>query len=59
MKIDLDKNEITLLKSLLKKEFADFKEDEEDVDLTNPHITQLALEENYKDFIKALIKKLE
>lgn len=59
MKIDLNENELTLLKSLLKKEFEDFKEDEEDVDLTNPHITQLALEEDYKDFIKNLMKKLE
>lgn len=59
MKVDLDQNEVTLLKSLLKKEVKDFKEDKEDVDLTHPHITQLGLEEKYEDFLINLLKKLE
>ncbi|MBS3112746.1 hypothetical protein J4418_01550 [Candidatus Woesearchaeota archaeon] len=59
MEINLNKNEISLLKSLLKKEYADFRENEEDLSLTRPHIVELGLEEKYKEFLESLIQKLQ
>lgn len=59
MKLNLNENEIALIKSLLKKEYEEFKEDKEDIELTRPHVIQLGLEDKYKDFVQNLLKKLE
>ena len=57
MKIDLEKNELALIKQLVKKEYESFKEIEEEI--LRPEVAELALEEKYEDFLQKLLEKLK
>lgn len=51
-----DKNELLLLKNLVKKELESFEKEEEQF---NPSIPMIELETKYDIFLRELLKKLE
>lgn len=53
---DFDKNELLLLKNLVKKELEGFEKQEAEF---KPSIPMLELETRYDEFLKALLTRLE